>query len=415
MLMNMYKNYKFEKNDVLTFFLMLTAFSVPFGKYGVNIKKVVVYLFIVWVLSFGFKHVVSAIKSNSFLKVYTLLIIFYFISLLWSSHPYEGWRYIRNILMFTYIPLLMYVTSVSKRNIDWIVSAFIASMFVNEIISYMIYFDVYQTAYSKIHHYPVGFINHIPYSVLVAFTAILILYQAKYLKNKYLKVIYIIFFITMTTNLVISGGRTGYVVYFVTLFIMLFSYYKVNWKNFLQVLIFPVIIFLIAYTLNGDVRKRVESSVAETNKVTGSQNYNTSFGARLASYPLAYQILKDNSFIVGVGVGDLVYEKDNAIKKHHLEKSMHIVLHHKHLHNFYADTIVTLGVIGLFILLLAIYKLWNMNIVNRESRFMQQLIVLVLITSNIADRMLHTRETMLFFAVFIGVVIARSKLEESKV
>ncbi len=410
--MNILKNYKFKKEHILVFLLMCVAFSIPFG--ADYIKKAIVVSFSVWILTFGFKNIISIFKENRIIQVLSALILFYFISLLWSDHQHDGWRYIRKLLIYFYIPILIFITSVNKDNIRFIMTAFIASMFINEIISYLIFFDLFQTPYSKIYGYPVGFINHIPYSVLVAFTSILILYQARFLKNRYMQIIYFIFFITMTTNLVISGGRTGYAVYFATLFIMLFSYYKVNLKNFILVLLFPIFIFFIGYHFNKDVQKRIEASFTDVNKIARNQNYNTSFGTRLASFPIAYQVLKDNNFLIGVGAGSLIAAKNETIKKYSLDKSMAVALHEPHLHNFYADTIVMLGLVGVVLLFLFIYLLWKIKIIDNEFRFVSQLIVIVFFISNFADRMLHSKETMIFFAVFISLVLSYKRIEDKK-
>lgn len=409
MLKNFYNNYTFDKTHILTLCLMAVAFSIPFG--NPYIKKALYLSFAFWILLFGFKNILTLLKSNRFIQVFSALIVFYFISLLWSEHQYEGWRYIRQILIYCYIPILIFTTSLNKKNIHLIITSFIVAMFINEIISYLIYFDLYQTAYSKIYRYPVGFINHIPYSVLVAFTAILILYQSKYIDNKYIKVLYILFFITMTTNLVISGGRTGYAAYFATLVVMMFTYYKLTMKNFLQILIFPIVVFLIAYQLNSDVQKRIEASFTDVNHIQQSENYNTSFGNRLASFPITYYIFQKNNFLIGAGVGDLVTEKNNAIRHNSLEKTMSTALHHDHLHNFYADTMINLGIIGLLLLLALFYTLWKIKINNPEFRFIQQLIIVVIFISCWADRMLHTKETMIFFAIFASIVLVRNTIE----
>lgn len=408
--MNILNNYTFKKEHITLLLLSCAAFSIPFGAF--YIKITVVLSFVAWILTLGFKKIFLIFKENRFIQVISLLMLFYFLSLLWSGNQYEGWRYIRKILIYFYIPMLMFMSCVNKSNIKIIMGFFVASMFINEIISYLIFFDIFQTPYSKIYIYPVGFINHITYSVLVAFTSILILYQARFLKNRYLQIVYFMFFMTMTTNLVISGGRTGYVVYFATLIIMLFSYYKVNIKNFILVLLFPSIVFFIAYHFNSGVQQRIEASLTEVNKISNKSNYNTSFGNRLASFPIAYQVLKDNNFIIGVGAGSLVVSKNKSIIDNGLGKTMNSVLKHSHLHNFYADTVVMLGVLGLSILFISIYLLWKIKIIDKEFKFILQLIVIVLFVSNFADRMLHSKETMLFFALFIGISIAYNNIEK---
>lgn len=407
--LNILKNYKFQKNDILTFFLMSMAFVIPFGSY--YNKKVIFITFIVWFMIFGFKNMINIVKNDRFLTAFLLFFLLYIISLLWSDNIDKGYDYILKLFIFMIVPLIIMATSANKKNMNMIITSFIFSMFINEIISYLIYFDLYETEYSAKYHYPVGFINHISYSVLVAFSSILILHQSKYMKNVYLKTIYIVFFITMTVNLVISSGRTGYVAYFATLVILLFTFYKVSLKNFLQMLLFPIVIFTIGYQLNSTVQKRISSTITDVSNIAKDDNYNTSFGTRLAAYPIAWNVLKDNNFLFGVGVGDLEEAKNSAIYNNNLKNKTRTVLHHDHLHNFFADTVVIIGLIGLILLLMSFYFLWKIKIINTEYKFLQQLIILIIFTSCFADRILHIQDTMLFFAVFVGLIVAQNKIE----
>ena len=409
MLINILKSYKFQKDDILTIFLMAMAFVIPFGSY--YNKKVIFITFLVWLIMSGFKTSINIIKKNKFLITFLLLFLFYIMSLLWSDNIKEGQDYILKLFIFMFVPLLIIATSANKRNIFIIMTSFIFSMFINEIISYLIYFDIYETAYSRKYHYPVGFINHISYSVLVAFSAILILHQSRYMNNIYIKTIYIIFFITMTINLVISSGRTGYVAYFATLAILLFTFYKINFKNFLQILLFPTVIFIIGYQLNSSVQQRVSATITDVSSIAKDENYNTSFGTRLAAYPIAWYVLKDNNFLFGVGVGDLDEEKNSAIYNNNLKNKIRSALHHDHLHNFFADTVVIIGLIGLILLLISFYFLWKIKIINTEYKFLQQLIIIIIFTSCFADRILHIQDTMLFFAIFAGLIVAQNKVE----
>ncbi len=397
--------YREKLRYLILFLIMCVAFSIPFGEvYG---KKILTIAFILWLLWIRMENVKNILKNK------ILLILFLFISshlftLYLSSNIELGLHFISQMYRYLFIPVIIYVTIIKKGEIKYILYSFVLSMFINEIISYLIYFDLYETEISKMHHYPVGFINHIQYSVLVAFSSILILYQAKKMKRSSLKIVYIIFFITMTTNLVISGGRTGYVIYFVSLFILLFVYYRFNIKNFLQILIFPIIIFFIAYKFNAPVQARIQASLNDFNKVNQNKNYNTSFGTRLSFYPISYDMLKqeENSFIFGLGIGDLENELHKAIVRTKL-----ISTKYDHVHSSFLTAYLTGGLLSLFLLLLFLYSVWVLEIRNDEMLFIKYLFVLNFSIGMIPDIILTQRTTMIYFSLFIGIIISQNIIE----
>ncbi len=386
--------------------MMCLAFSIPFGnEYS---RKILVLIVLLWLFTVKLNDIKYIFKQKVIIA-FTLYILMHVLSLLWSEHVAEGADFISTFIRYTYIPLILLATVLNKYNLKYIISAFVIGMFINEIISYLIYFNLYQTEYSKAHHWPVGFLNHIPYSVLVAFTAILILFQAKNFKNIFIKGIYIIFFMTMTANLVISGGRTGYAAYFGSLLILLFSYYKITIKNFLELLIFPIIVFSLVFSLDDAIQTRMNASFVALEKIKDSDDYNTSFGTRIAMYPLAHDILKqpENSFLYGAGTGDIYPEMKASNARTQAVKKVQ-----PHLHNSYLTAYVNMGISGLFLFLFLIYSVWTPPLKDKEILFLKQVLVLTIFISAFGDDMLSIKETMISFGVLYAVVLAQEKSEK---
>ena len=393
----------------LIFLIMCLAFSIPFGQ--IYARKLIAIISIIWLLVVEKEDILYLFKHKLFIALSTLFIL-YLVSLLWSEDVSRGFRHIQHKFLFIYAPILIFATTLKKEYLVYIITSFIFGMFINEILSYLIYFNYLETEYSKIHYYPVAFLNHIIYSVLVSFSAILILHQTKYIQNIYIKFIYIIFFITMTTNLVISSGRTGYIVYFVSLIIMLFTYYKPNLKNFFQLILFPIVIFTIGYQLNEDVQKRVKASFTAVEKVAYAQNYDTSFGLRLSAYPIAYDILSqpNQSFIFGMGVGNIKEEIKESVNRTALINS-----NFYHMHNSYLEVYVNTGIFGLLLFILIFYFTWKLNIKDREIKFIQQLFVITFTFSILSDVIFSVKEGMSFFAIFVSILIIQEKYEKKEI
>jgi O-antigen ligase len=407
------------KNDykyyIMLFVLSLVAFSIPYGRYVININFALSLMLFFWLLLFGFRNIIYYYKENKFLQFFTLFILFNLLSLLWTSNIDEGKHYIGYLFVYFYLPVIIFMTSLNQKNINFIISVFIFSMFINEVISYLLYFDLITTKYTLKHYSTSGFINHIPYSVLVSFTAIYILNQIKYIKNKYIKYIYILFFITMTINLLISGGRTGYVSYFAALSFLMISHYKVGLKKFIIYISLPVFIVYFIYSVDKNTNHRINSIISDVETVLNDGNYNTSFGVRLAAYPMAYHIFKkDNNIFIGTGAGSLDQTKNDTIEKYKLTPSMNSLIHTNHFHNYYVDTLVSVGLIGLFIFIISFYFFWTIPIKDDKSLFIKSLLIITMLVSNLPDRMFDTKETMVFFALFIGMVISQHENEKEE-
>ena len=384
--------------------MMALPFSIAFGSdYGREILPV---MFLTWLFVVN-KSDLSYVLRQKIVIVFMVYVAMHLLSLLWSADAINGAQSTSRMIRYIFLPMIIYASVVKESSFKYIISAFILGMFVNEIISYLIYFDVYETAYSVIHRYPVGFINHIPYSILVAFTAILILYQAKHMDNGYVRAIYVAFFMTMTANLVISSGRTGYAAYFGSLIIMLFSYYTLTIKNLLQVLIFPIAVFAFAYSLDAGVQARVKASVTAVEEINSAQNYNTSAGARIAMYSISQDILNqpENSVIYGAGTGGITTLLNESI-----ERTGILNAPFDHLHNSNLTAYVRTGLIGLFLLLLFYYYFWRTPVRSEEALFIKQLLLLIIVISTFGDVILSIKETMLFFGIFAGLVIFDGRL-----
>jgi len=398
---------KEKLRKILVFLFMCAAFSIPFGEQYT--KKILALSFLFWISIVKIEDIKKVLK-NKVIIIFIFLVLMYLISLFWSSNVSLGLHYISQMIRYILFPILMYVTTIKKEELKYIINSFIFSMFINEIISYLIYFDLYQTEFSKTRGYPVGFINHAQYSVLVAFTSILLLNQLLKLKTTIMKIVYSVFFITMTINLVISGGRTGYVTYFGSLIVLFFIYFKPSIKNFILVLAFPTLVFTIGYKYNSVVEQRM---LATLNAIEGLKhnNYNTSLGMRIAYYFLSYDIVKqpENSFIFGVGIGDLESEMIKAEKRTKL-----VSCHLPHLHSSYLTAYVRAGVIALILFLLFIYYLWRLDIKDDEFKFIKYLFVLNLFMSNIPDIMFYQKTTMLFFSLYIGILLTQYYYEQEQ-
>lgn len=386
--------------------VVLTAFVFPISQNWA--KTIMTLVFLLWLFTLGDGEKLRFFRHNRVVQASTLFLFVLALSLLWSEDLESGINYVSRFATYIYIPLLIVASSVRRETIPLIIKAFIFSMFINELISYGMLFGFIQNNSS----YPVAFMHHIPYSVLVAFTILLIGYEFKNSNNIKHRLFYAFFFITMTGNLVISGGRTGQVTLFLTLFFVILAYARFSLRSLFLATLLPTLIFASAYFGYTQFEQRVQHAISDTQRALQHHDFNSSFGTRLASYVIAKDILSEDALLFGVGIGDLDIEKKRIVSRNY-EGKMQGAHNHWHFHNYFIDTLVGTGLLGFIVLLALLLAIYRTKIDNRELAYIKLITLFVVIIADLPDRLLHQQNTMLFFAIFIGMVLAQHRMESA--
>ncbi|MCW8917888.1 MAG: O-antigen ligase family protein [Gammaproteobacteria bacterium] len=386
--------------------VVLTAFVFPISQNWA--KTIMTVVFLLWLFTLGDGEKIRFLRKNRVVQTATLFLFILGLSLLWSDDLKSGINYVNRFAIYIYIPLLIVASSIRRETIPLIIKAFIISMLVNELISYSMLFGLIENKAA----YPVAFMHHIPYSVLVAFTIMLLGYEIKHSTDIKRTLLYSGFFITMAGNLVISGGRTGQVTLFLTLFFITLLYARLSLRTLVLASILPTLIFITAYFGYEDFNYRVHQAISDTEKALQEQNYNTSFGNRLASYVIAKDILAERSLLFGVGIGDNHAEKNRIIARDY-PGQMQIAHDHGHFHNYFIDTVVGTGLIGLGALLAMLVAIYRIRVRDSELTYIKLVVLFIVIIADLPARFLHQQNTMLFFALFIGMVLAQYRIENT--
>jgi len=97
------------------------------------------------------------------------------------------------------------------------------------------------------------------------------------------------------------------------------------------------------------------------------------------------------------------------ISKNHQE--MECVKEMPSYHNFYIQTAVHLGIIGLFLYIMIFYSLLKINIRDKFYFNLAALFVTVYSVSSLVENMFHAQFPIAFFALFGGIFIAQHRIE----
>ena len=392
----------FEKTYYIA--LLIFAFMLPLSR-ATN-SFFIILLILLLILQGQYKQHIEKLKTSPFAISIFLFIIFTILSLLWTEDLDFGLNQKR--LYIPWLAIFAIALNVKKEQIFSIISAFILGMIVSEMLSYGMFFELWQIrGHGK--EYPSPFMMHIDYSVFLAFTAIILLNRLlskRYSKKEKLTILF--FFITITGNLFINDGRTGQLAFLVGIFSTVFIHYKINLKSILASFVLIIIIFTSAYTFSDKFQTRFHAAQSDIEKIMKGQ-LNSSWGMRVAMYFVAADIVKENP-LIGVGVGDYKVAAEKALEKndHGFSKEVVAFIPKHHFHSQYLNILVQGGLIGLLIFLMIFYQFAKLSISDPELKELSLLIIIVMMTAFIAEPLLLKQFTNVLFILFAGLFLGAS-------
>jgi O-antigen ligase len=339
------------------------------------------------------------LKNCKVFQAFSLFIVYNIISILWTDEVQQSIIY---ILKYWYIlPAFVIFTSFPKDKFEDILKFFIFGMLISEILSYGIFFELWTMKHGTVFD-PTPFMNHLDYGIFLVFTSILFLVKFLYSDNSRDKMLFGIFFLTVSGNLFITGGRAGQLAFFITVFVIYFVYFNAKiFKSTKYSIITIAISLVLPMILSDTFVNRLGDAQNDFEKHQHS-NYKSSFGNRLGAWEVAGKILSENP-IFGVGNQDNIV----ALKKITSEvKYLNPLNWYPHFHNQYLDITSSLGILGLFIFLNIFWQIFNIQLKEADILIKVSFLSIFLI-GFIAEPFLHKQFTLSIFALILGYLLLR--------
>lgn len=398
--MNKLKN--ITLNEYINYLFVLYAFLLPISRAGISILTIS--LFILWLFTKDFKSKIEFIKSNKVILYFLAFIGFSLLSLFWSNDVISGLEYVRKYWYF--LVILVIATTIQKRFVEYGISAFLTGLFISEILSYSIFFELIQWKNVSPND-PTPFMNHLQYSMFLAFASLLLLNRFFYENKMKWKVIYFLYFLIITSNLFLNGGRTGQAAFAVSIFVVGFLNVKNKIIALLSMFALVLSIFYTAYHVSPVFKTRFDTSINEIHKISQG-SFCTSFGARLGLWIIGGEIFLENP-IIGTGVVKDMNDFVKIVEESYPNKDC--IKHLPSYHNFYVQTAVHLGIIGLFLYLMIFYNLLKLKIQDRYYFTLMVIFVSVYSVSSLVENMFHEQFSAALLALFSGIFIAQNRIE----
>ncbi len=415
-------------NKYINYLMILFAFVFPLSIAGANL--ILGIMSILWILEGNFKEKMDILKKDkiflSLLGISLLIIISTLLSksynngFLINTGLKNEFDFVFRHLLWSDVLYMIFSTSIKKYYLDKIISSFLIAMFINELISYSIFFNLIDINYLK----KIGLLyklaypnnpspmNHSFYSLYLAITILILLdklIKHNKTENFILKVGMFLFLLSATTNLFINGGRTGQIAIILGFAIYIITYFKTNIKYLFFNLIISLGVLISAYSFSPVFKQRINLAKNNLISVYKYQNFCSSWGQRIGMNIVGFNYLFQNpkNFIFGGFAGEA---KKNYLTygNTHYKKIFHCFKNEQHLHNQYLQLWIDGGI---FAFILILYLLYNLLILKTEISSLQYALIAVISFSFISDVMLYRLQTA-FLLLFIMSLINKYSIKK---
>lgn len=390
-------------NQAINYLFVLYALAVPISK--ALIIFTTISIAIIWFFSGNLKQNLNFLKSNTTLLFLLAFVIISLFSLLWSENPLGGLVYIRKYWYFLIIPIV--ATTIEKKYLEFAISAFLIGMFISELLSYAIFFELIQWK-DTTQQDPSPFMDHIQYSMFLAFTSLLLLNRYFFHESTKLKILYLLFFITATSNLFINGGRTGQVAFLFSIFLVTLFHIKNKFMAIVGTVVIIMTTLFMAYNFSPNFKHRALVGIEDFQKMVEQENYCTSLGLRVGVLKIGSEIFLDNP-LFGIGVTNTMDTTNKYISMH--SPNLKCVETMADYHNCFMQIAVDLGIFGLLLYVMIFYSLTKLQIREREYKNLVIIFISIFTLSGFSINMIHIIFPMSLFSLFIGIFIAQNRIE----
>lgn len=400
------------KTTIVNIIIFLTALVMLIDYHPTKLFTLV--LFLIWIFNQNKESNLVIIKDK-IAQSAILLFSLFLIGVFWSDDSRNAIKILERESLLLLSPLLVFF--VNKNYLKYIVFIIFSVIFISELVFLLEYYNIADFYYREktIYHYP--FIHRMYFTTILAFSigyTMLKLDLTKYVSITNISLFSFIFLSTYT--LFLMGGRSGYINFFVVLFII--SLYKLRIKNKINILFLALFLLLspilfynlhLSSTFNNRVDKTIESVSNFDIKNQAQQldsSKRTSLSCRLEFWYHASKIIEQNPFF-GVGTGDGVLEMkkllgDDAYAELKRDCGLN-VRRHFNTHNLYINILLMFGVFGLSVLFYFFYL--QLSTAKKYKSINMIILIVPTMITMLSQSALFTSHYFISFYSFVLTII----------
>ena len=339
--------------------------------------------------------------TSSFVIAFVLFFIAHLIGMAWTSDVKVGLDSLGRFIPYLFFGIFWVAAKYEHQ--ESYINTFIAGLFLCSILAHYNYFyflfpeilpeGILSGKRNGMETAP--FLSHVMYSPILAVGVYLVLRQllipADIFKLKVF-VTRIIIFLALISNLLISTGRAGFLLFLILfIFLMIESSKSLGRGLIKTLLILPTACFLF-YQIP-DVQIRIDAGINDI--LTFDKDVYSSLGLRYVFSLHAYEMFLDNPFF-GVGTGDFMQEYPNYVISAYAN-----LPYTNNPHNQYLMILATLGLFGAIIMINLLIKCFQYGDYRARS------ILIGFMAISFFESYLWRSNTTMMFMFFMAILCQR--------
>lgn len=372
--------------------MQIVAFALPLY------QKLIAPLLLLWFLV-AVSIIITQHKRLIKGSLFNPLLILYLLSIVWvlfSANVSLAGKELEIKLSLLLMPLGFYFVGNYLPDKKRVLQSYVSGVFVAIILDFSRALIMYMFTgeMSTFYYTSFSFFMHPGYFSMYTVFAIAVLFQYMVDRNEKLfanNILSLVILVFLIGGVFASSSKTGILALGITIigYIFYYAYKKNKWKMSLVLFAGVVIVFTSVVGLSSKIRDRFSELLFVVQEQPETNFSSTS--SRIAIWKTSVELIKENP--IGYGTGMAV----PTLKKAYFDKGYHKAFVRKqNAHNQFLQTTLTLGVLGLIVLLwMFIQPLLNLR--ELDSLF---IVLLLMIAFNFTTEAMLERQAGVVFVAF---------------
>ncbi len=387
---------------------IVLAAALPLYRPWVTLATTAILL--LWLFGGGLGLRASRLRSHRLTLAILAFLALNVVSLVWSSDPGAGLRYLTKYRYLLLIPML--ASSVRPIYRRYAVTAFELATGASVVLSVGILAGIFRLRNAHPGN-PSPTMAHLDYGLLLALAALMILARLLYSNmSPRQTVLWATLAIFTICGLMVNIGSAGHLAFAGGLAVLLIHWARGRPARLIIGLGTGfVMTTMLVWFLFPKFQVRVGETQAELRNAIVDQRYDSNLGGRIAAMKVAREVFVQHPF-VGTGVGGNIPAFRGALDTRFKELKPSIYWY-RHFHNQYAQIATELGIAGLLALAWIFWELIRAPYQRRETDAGALILATVYLLGFLGEPFFHKQITLVMFALFAGLISAEQLDEAS--
>ena len=386
---------------------IVLAAALPLYRPWVTLASTVI--LVLWLFGGGLGLRAGRLRSHRLTLAVLSFIALNIISLVWTSDPGAGLRYVTKYRYLLLIPMV--ATSVRPIYRRYAVTAFELAAGASVVLSIGVLVGMFRLRDAHPGD-PSPTMAHLDYGLLLALAALMILARILYSEMSASRMaLWAALAILAIFGLIVNIGSAGHLAFAGGLVVLVFHWGRGRPLRFVFGIGTGIFVTLVlAWFLFPKLQARSYEVRTELRDAIVDQRYDSNLGGRVAAMKVAREIFRQDPFL-GTGVGGNIPAFRRALDTRFTELKPSTYWY-RHFHNQYAQVATELGIVGLLSLAWIFWELIRAPHKRRETDAAALVLATVYLLGFLGEPFFHKQITLVMFALFAGLISAE-QLDES--